>query len=106
MDRFHIDDMVGGWFVGDFEPAALRTAALEVCYKRHAKGEHWPAHYHAIATEVSCVVRGAIQINGVVFKEGDIFVIHPGEVSAPEFLADCELIVIKTPSVPGDKYEV
>ena len=106
MERFKMDDMVGGWFVGDFDPAALRTAAVEVCYKRHDKGEHWATHYHAIATEVNYVIRGVVQINGEVFRQGDIFVIHPGEVSAPEFLADCELIVIKTPSVPGDKYEV
>ena len=30
MDVYRLDDMVKGWFVGDFEPTALRTAACEV----------------------------------------------------------------------------
>jgi hypothetical protein len=35
---------------------------------------------------------------------GDIFVIGPWEVANPVFLEDCELVVIKTPSIIGDKY--
>ena len=37
---------------------------------------------------------------------GDIFIIYPGEISDPVFLEDCEIICVKSPSVPGDKYEV
>ena len=37
---------------------------------------------------------------------GDVFVIEPGEVAEPEFLEDCQLVCVKTPSLPGDKYEV
>ncbi len=32
-------------------------------------------------------------------------VFEPYEVADPIFLEDCEVLVIKTPSVPGDKFE-
>jgi hypothetical protein len=35
MDVYRLDDMVKGWFVGDFEPTALRTAACEVSVKHY-----------------------------------------------------------------------
>jgi len=106
MERFNIEDMAGGWFIGDFAPVAHKTAAFEVCYKQHKKGEHWPRHYHEIATEINYLIRGQMRINGLLLNEGDIFVIEPMEISDPEFITDCELIIVKTPSIPGDKYEV
>jgi len=102
--RFRFEEMKGGWFVGDFEPTAYRTSAAEVCFKLHHKGEEWPVHYHAVATEINLVVRGMMRANGQLFDEGDIFVVEPGEIIAPEFLSDCELVVVKFPSLPGDKY--
>ena len=104
MRRFPFGEMKEGWFVGDFEPTAYRTPAAEVCFKHHAKGEAWATHYHAMATEINLVVRGTMRANGQEFREGDIFVVDPGEVIAPEFLSDCELVVVKVPSLRGDKY--
>ena len=39
MQKFNLSDMTGGWFVGDFAPAAFTTNKFEVCYKHHTKGE-------------------------------------------------------------------
>jgi quercetin dioxygenase-like cupin family protein len=99
-----IEDMIGGWFVGNFEPTAYQTPNFEVGYKFHTKGEVWDNHYHKVATEINYLVRGEMIISGTHLKEGDIFTIYPEEVSIPEFLTDCEVIVVKTPSVKGDKY--
>lgn len=99
-----MSEMVGGWFVGDFEPSVYKTSDFEVCYKQHYKGEIWDNHYHKVATEVNYLIRGEMKINDVFLQEGDIFLIEPNEVSVPEFLTDCELIVVKTPSIKGDKY--
>lgn len=104
MELFKKDDMIGGWFMGDFEPTAYRTSACEVCYKVHKKGEEWPTHYHKLGTEINLLVRGRMKIHGVILEGGDIFVIKPYEVADPEFLEDCEVVVVKTPSIPGDKY--
>jgi len=98
--------MVGGWFVGDFEPTAYRTSAAEVCYKKHYRGERWLAHYHAQADEINFLIRGRMSICGQEMVAGDIFVIEKIEVAAPEFLEDCELVVVKVPSVRGDKHIV
>ncbi len=106
MRRLRIEDMVGGWFVGDFEPAAFRTRGAEAALKQHHAGEPWPAHYHAVATEINLVISGQMTVNDVVVGQGDIFVIDPGEAVTPVFLTDCELVVVKVPSVPGDKYSV
>ena len=105
MKILNIKDMIGGWFVGDFEPSALRTKDFEVCYKFHPKGEEWPTHYHKIATEINYLISGKMTIQGKTLQTGDIFILEPSEIADPCFLEDCELIVVKSPSVIGDKYE-
>lgn len=104
MKTFKGSEMKGGWFVGDFEPAALRTRNCEVAYKIHTKNEPWPTHYHKIATEVNYLISGSMTIQGRLLESGDVFVIEPGEIADPVFHTDCRLIVVKVPSVIGDKY--
>jgi quercetin dioxygenase-like cupin family protein len=106
MDILKGKDMIGGWFVGDFEPSAFKTKDFEVSYKTHHQGEIWDSHYHKVATEINYLIRGKMNLSGTTLEEGDIFVLHPGEVAIPEFLTDCELVVVKTPSIKGDKYIV
>lgn len=96
----------GGWFVGNFEPSAFKTDAVEVCFKTHVKGEKWPKHYHKIATEINYLIRGTMKIKDEVFNYGDVFIIEPDEIADPEFFEDCELIVVKVPCVKKDKYEI
>lgn len=105
MKFYKFEDMVGGWFVGNFEPSALKTK-FEVCYKKHKKGEDWPSHYHKRATEINLLIKGQMLINGILINKGDIFVIEPNEIAVPSFLENCKLIVIKTVSDPKDKYLV
>ena len=50
MKILNIEDMVGGWFVGDFEPTAYKTKDFEVSYKLHPKGQEWDIHYHTDVT--------------------------------------------------------
>jgi hypothetical protein len=102
LDR--IENMVGGWFIGNFEPSIYKTDAFEVCLKRHAKGESWPTHFHKQATEINCLIRGEMTISDVHLTSGDLFIIEKNEIAQPVFLTDCELIVVKVPSILGDKY--
>ena len=104
MQKFNLEAMTGGWFVGAFSPAAYFTDEFEVCYKFHKKGEFWETHYHKQATEINLLIRGEMLINKEKIWAGQIFVIPPYYISTPEFLTDCELVVIKTPSVKDDKY--
>ena len=100
-----MDDMKAGWFIGDFNPSVFKTKDFEIGYKCHSKGEKWPTHYHKIATEINYLIAGSMTIQKQHLTKGDIFIFEPGEIADPEFHEDCQLIVIKTPSVIGDKYE-
>jgi hypothetical protein len=39
-------------------------------------------------------------------NEGDIFILNPYEIADPIFLEDCTVLIVKTPSVPDDKYVI
>lgn len=103
-----------GWFVGAFEPSSYRTMACEVAYKFHRQGEEWPAHFQRTSVEINYLIRGRLRVtwpgstlagveHGVVIQAGEVFRIEPKEVIKPVFLEECELIVVKIPSLPGDK---
>ena len=106
MKVMKLEDMFKGWFIGDFEPTAYKSKDFEVCYKFHHAGEIWDNHYHKVATEINYLIRGKMNLSGIELNQGDIFTIYPDEVAIPEFLTDCELIVVKTPSIKEDKYIV
>ena len=106
MRVFPVDRVKGGWFVGHFTDSAYQTDEFEVAYKTHSAGESWPTHYHKIATEINYVIHGTVRVNGVEFAAPAIYVHPPGEIASIEFLDDVEMIVVKTPSLAGDKYEV
>jgi quercetin dioxygenase-like cupin family protein len=104
MEINRIENMKDGWFVGNFEPSAFKTDLFEVCYKFHEKGEKWDTHYHKIGTEINYLVKGKMIIQDKELNEGDIFILKPYEIANPEFIKDCTVLIIKTPSVAGDKY--
>ena len=95
-----------GWIIGDFENSLLRTKDFEVCVRVHPKGEVYGAHYHKLITEYNVLVSGKMTMCGVELNAGDTFIVEPNEVADPVFLEDCKLIVVKVPSMIGDKYEV
>jgi len=104
MKIYKMENFVGGWFMGDFEPTLLKTKDFEVCYKEHKKGEHWDTHYHKIGTEYNYLTEGKMLLQGKELNSGDLFIIEPYEVADPIFLEDCKVVIIKTPSSPKDKY--
>ncbi len=101
-----IENMKGGWFIGNFEPSVYKTEQFEVCFKQHKKDEYWTPHFHKQAIEINYLIRGVMTINGQRLVSGDIFILDKEEISIPIFLTDCELIVVKTPCVIGDKFEL
>jgi quercetin dioxygenase-like cupin family protein len=106
MEMHRIEDFFRGWFIGDFEPSVYKTDAFEVGLLTHKKDEVWPKHYQKIATEFNVLVTGLMTLNEKQIVPGDVFIIKPKEVADVRFLADCTILVVKTPSVPGDKYLV
>jgi len=99
-----METMMGGWFIGNFEPSAYKTDQFEVCYKHHLKGEKWDTHYHKEGTEINYLVNGKMIIQNKELNTGDIFILKPYEIADPIFIEDCTVLIVKTPSVSGDKY--
>lgn len=100
-----IDEMIKGWFIGNFEPSLLKTNAVEVALKKYNKGDYEEAHYHKIATEFTVIVSGRVRMNGTEYGEGDIIVIEPNDATDFEALEDNTInVVVKIPGANNDKY--
>lgn len=101
-----LDKMIKGWFVGDFEPTILKTDAVEVAVKKYKAGDYESAHYHKIATEITVIVSGEVEMNGIRYAEGDIIVIEPNEATDFRAITDVVTTVVKYPGANNDKYLV
>jgi quercetin dioxygenase-like cupin family protein len=106
MDVYNIKNFHNGWFIGNFDKSIFKNPFFEVAHHKLIKGYTGPLHYHKIAEEVTYIVSGRLIADGKELTPGDMFVYHPKEVSNVTFLEDTDLIVIKWPSVPTDKYLV
>ncbi len=106
MKNAHLDDMVKGWFVGNFVPSAFSTDTCEVAVKRYKAGDSEGAHFHKIATEITLVLSGKVQMAGRSWAAGDIVVLNPGEVTSFDAFEDSVTVVVKVPGATDDKYIV
>ena len=102
----NLKDMIGGWFIGDFDPSVWKTSAFEVAVKEYKTGDKEPKHYHKIAIEFTVIVRGRVLMNGIEYGKGDIVRIDPGKATDFEALEDTITVVVKRPSVAEDKYTI
>lgn len=100
-----LEDMTGGWFVGDFTPSILRSPSFEVAVRHYRAGDTEPHHWQVVATEITAVVSGEVELGGHVLRAGDVILLEPGEQDASAFraLTDAVLVAVKTPSLPDDK---
>ena len=104
MKKDNLENMIKGWFIGDFEPTLFPSKDFEVAIKRYKKGDYEQSHVHKISTEYTIIVSGEVEINGLYYSEDDIIVIEPGEYV--DFMSHTDVItcVVKTPSSKNDKY--
>ena len=78
MEKYSLNDMFKGWFIGNFEPTLYKTDDVEVGIKKYKAGDHESAHHHKIATEFTVVLNGEVEMGGQRYCEGDI--IKVGEI--------------------------
>ncbi len=100
-----IESFTKGWVIGDFEPTLHKTKEFEVATQTFEKGEHASRHMHKIAKEFTIIVSGKATMEGKLVKTGDVIVIEPGEATDFHALEPTTTLVVKIPSVKGDKYE-
>ena len=106
INSYNLNDFVKGWFIGNFEPTILNTENFEIAVKNYKKNESENEHYHKIAREWTCVISGKVRFNNSVFEKNSIIVIEPYQKIKFKALEDSTTVVIKIPSVKGDKYTV
>jgi len=99
-----LEDMIKGWFVGNFDPTLIKTNDVEVAVKEYKKGDYEEKHYHKIATEITVIVSGRVKMNGIEYSKGDIIVIEPNEATDFEALEDTVNTVVKFPGANNDRY--
>lgn len=99
-----LPNMVKGWFIGNFQPAVIQTNDFEAAVKEYQAGDVEKKHYHKIAQEVTVVIDGEVLMGGKNFQKGDIIHLAPGEATDFKALTAARTVVIKIPSVTGDKY--
>lgn len=101
-----LHEMVGGWMVGNFDPVCLKTDACEVACKHYEAGASEPTHVHRIATELTLIASGRVTMNSRTYSAGDIIILEPGEATDFHAIVPTTTVVVKMPSVAGDKYPV
>ena len=106
MKTVRLDDMVKGWFVGSFTPTAFHTETCEVAIKHYKAGDSEAAHYHQVATEVTAIISGEVQMCDTTWGPGDIIVLSPGDVTAFVCLKDAVTVCVKSPGALQDKFEI
>ena len=104
MKTARLQDMVKGWFVGNFDPTLIRTNDVEVAVKEYKQGEYEERHYHKLSTEITVIASGRVRMNGVEYVKGDIVVIEPNQATDFEVLEDTITTVVKYPGANNDKY--
>ena len=104
MNKFNLKDFTRGWFVGNFNPSLIKTNDVEVGVKEYKAGDYEEFHHHKISTEITCITKGEVEMNGVRYKEGDIIEIKPFEGTDFKAITDSQNVVIKLPGANNDKY--
>ena len=105
MEKYSLNDMFKGWFIGNFEPTLHKTDDFEVAIKSYLEGSVENRHTHKVATEFTVIVSGVVEMNGVEYSSNDIIVIKPGESTDFKCITPVTTVVVKTPCVKNDKYE-
>lgn len=103
-----------GYLMGFFMPedqSLLRRDDLEIAVMQLPERDVSKPHFHRDSTEVTYVIRGSLRLNigiparSLVLAAGEFMVIPPGTVlQNPTNDPGTEVLVIKFPSVPGDKF--
>lgn len=104
MKKAKLDEMTKGWFVGNFTPTLYQTNAVEAAIKIYEQGDAEEAHFHKIATEITVIISGCVNMFHQIFEAGEIIIIEPGEKTDFLALEKTVTAVIKIPGANHDKY--
>ena len=101
---YNLSTFTGGWIAGNFVPSLLQNKEFEAGIKYYQKGAKETWHVHKKSLEITTIVKGKVKMLDCEFNEGDIIYIPEGQGTNFEALDDTITMILKYPSVPGDKY--
>jgi len=104
IDVFKLEEMINGWFIGNFYPTLFSTNDVEVGIKKYVAGDHEDVHHHKIATEFTVILYGTVEMSGKIYTDGDIIKINPGVSTDFKAITDVTTVVVKIPGASNDKY--
>jgi hypothetical protein len=104
MGSAKINDFIGGWFVGNFEPSLCKTNDVEIGIKYYKTGDCEGYHHHKIATEFTAIILGKVLMDGITYEAGEIITIRPNFSTNFEAIEDTVTVVVKIPGANNDKY--
>ena len=104
IEKYKLEDMTNGWFVGDFEPSLYKTQDVEVGVKYYKCGDKEGKHFHKIATEFTVILDGKVKMSNKIYGQGEILKIKPGVSTDFEALTDVITVVVKIPGAVKDKF--
>jgi len=104
IEKYKLEDMVKGWFIGNFNPTLFSTNDVEVGVKQYKAGDFEESHYHKIATEFTVILNGIVEMSGNTYTDGDIIKINSGISTDFRAITDVTTLVVKIPGANNDKY--
>jgi len=101
--RSRLEEMIGGWFIGDFHPAIAQSKEFEVTVRKYVTGDREQKHFQVLATEITVIVEGRARMGDQFLEANDIILLGPKESYDFEALSDVTVVAVKFPSIPNDK---
>lgn len=99
-----LDDFLGGWIIGKFEPTLFEVENFELGIKKVKAGEKGDGHFHKETLEHTILIDCEAKNNGELIKPNGIITIQPNEKNHTEFLTSGTIICIKIGQCKNDKY--
>ena len=102
MKSFKMKNMKKGYFVGDFSPAVLENNAVELACKGASKYTLDAAYYRKEDTTVILIMSGRLDVDGKIYKYGDVLLFEPGDIINLFALTNVRMIVSHFPGTKKD----
>ena len=77
---------------------------VEVAVQYFESGAEETEHVHKIATELTIILSGRVDISVTEYEAGDIVEISPGEYAHFKAIEPTQTVVVKYPGAKNDKY--
>ncbi|MEN9920680.1 MAG: hypothetical protein RL538_573 [Candidatus Parcubacteria bacterium] len=106
MNIHRLENFQKGWLVGDFDNNILRSKDFEFMVRYYKAGDLEPRHVHNEVDEITVIISGLFKMNDTELHPGDIVHLKPGEPADFYCIEDGANAVVKTPSIPSDKFLV